>query len=231
MAALVPQPTIGPSKPALIYILGGPGVGKGSLCTPLPKQFTNIYHLSVGDHLRELLAQDSSTSTTQSFGGLDHGTFSMLMQQRQLLPTETIVSIVENALSAIANTAAASGISNPIILVDGFPRSLESAALANARWGMPRNVLFFDCPRELAEARFLNRKRSSDDSAEVFQKRYDEFERLNGEIMEMYGDIVVRVDTETRMGETWDGLHGRVSVLMEELGGTKLGSPQATQSI
>lgn len=219
---------IGSSKPALIYILGGPGVGKGSLCTPLHKQFTNVYHSSVGDHLRDLLAEDSSQSTPQSFGGLDHETFSLLMQQRQLLPTDTIVSIVDNALGEISDTAAANGVSNPIVLVDGFPRSLELAAFANARWGAPHVVLFFDCPRKLAEARFLNRKRSSDDSAEVFRKRYDEFERLNGEIMEMYGDVVVRVDTETRMGETWDGLHGRLSTLMEELGGTTSGLSQAT---
>lgn len=130
----------------------------------------------------------------------------------------------------MAVSAAAKEGSNPIILVDGFPRSLESAALANARWGVPHNVLFFDCPRELAEARFLNRKRSSDDSAEVFRKRYDESERLKGEIMEMYGDVVVRVDTETKMGQTLDGLHDRVSAFMEQLGGTKSGFPQATQS-
>ena len=111
------------------------------------------------------------------------------------------------------------------MLVDGFPRSLESASLADARWDAPRVVLFFDCPRELAEARFLNRKRSSDDSVEIFRRRYDEFEELNVEIMESYSDIVVRVNTTTGMhGETWDRLHDRVSALMEELGGTKVGT-------
>lgn len=124
MAAPVSQSITGSSKAALIYILGGPGVGKGSLCTPLTKQFANFYHLSVGDHLRDLLTQDSSPNTSQVFGGLDHATFSTLMQQRQLLPTETIVSIVESALGAISKTAAANEVSHPIILVDGFPRSL-----------------------------------------------------------------------------------------------------------
>lgn len=222
MAAPMSKMTVEPSRLSLIYILGGPGVGKGTLCSPLPKQFTNVYHLSVGDHLRDLLAQDSSQWTAQSFGGLDHEAFSMLMQQRQLLPTETIVSIVDNALRVIAGTAAASGVSNPIVLIDGFPRSLESASLADTRWGAPQVVLFFDCPRELAEARFLNRKRSSDDSVEIFRMRYDEFEKLNGEIMEIYSDIIVRVNTTTEMhGETWDDLHDRIGALMEELGGTK----------
>ena len=222
MAAPMSEVAAESSRLSLIYILGGPGVGKGTLCSPLSKQFTNVYRLSVGDHLRDLLAQGSPQSTAQSFGGLNHGTFSTLTQQRQLLPTETIVSIVDNALRVIADTAAASGVSNPIVLIDGFPRSLESASLADTRWGAPQVVLFFDCPRELAEARFLNRKRSSDDSVEIFRMRYDEFEKLNGEIMEIYSDIIVRVNTTTEMhGETWDDLHDRIGALMEELGGTK----------
>lgn len=228
MAATTFQLTIESWKPSLIYVLGGPGVGKGSLRTPLPKQFTNVYHLSVGDHLRELMAQNSSRTTPQPLGGLDHRTFTTLMQQRQLLPTETIVSIVDAALRAISNAATVSGISNPIVLVDGFPRSLESAAMVDARWGVPQAVLFFDCPRELAEARFLKRRRSADDSVEVFRKRYDEFERLNGGIMEMYKDIVVRIDTETGIDESWEGLHGKVSELMEKLGGIKGGVKQET---
>jgi adenylate kinase family enzyme len=150
------------------------------------------------------------------------------MQQRQLLPTENIISIVGAALRAISNTATARGIRSPIVLVDGFPRSLESAASADAHWGPPFRVLFFDCPRELAEARFLKRRRSADDSAEVFRKRYDEFERLNGEIMEIYKDIVVRVDTETEIDESWEGLHDGVSEFMEELGGIKGGAKHET---
>jgi adenylate kinase family enzyme len=174
------------------------------------------------------MAQNSSQTTPQPLGGLDHEALITLMQQRQLLPTETIVSIVGAALRAISKAAAASGIRNPIILVDGFPRSLESAAMAEARWGAPQAVLLFDCLRELAEARFLKRKRSADDSAEIFRKRYDEFERLIGEIMEMYKDIVVRVDTKTGIDESWESLHDRVSDLMEKLGGIKGGVSHET---
>jgi len=220
------QPSTKPSK--LIYILGGPGVGKGSLSVPLANQFTNVYHLSVGDHLRDLLAQDNSQSTSQSLGGLDHETFSTRMQQRELLPTETIVSIVDAALKSIYDTASASKISKPIILVDGFPRSRESAVLADARWGAPHLVLLFHCPRELAEARFLKRERSADDSAEVFRKRYDEFERLNGEIVDMYRATLIRVDTETLPWESWDRLHDKVGQLMKDLGGVKSGISHET---
>ena len=221
MASPMPQPSTKPSKPRLIYILGGPGVGKGSLSVPLANQFTNVYHLSVGDHLRDLLTQDNSQSTSQSLGGLEYEAFSTLMQQRQLLPTETIVSIVDAALKSIYDTASASKVSKPIILVDGFPRSRESAVLADARWGAPHLALLFHCPREQAEARFLTCGRSADDSAEVFRKRYDEFERLNGEVVDMYRDTLIRVDTETLPWESWDRLHDKVGQLMKDLGGTE----------
>jgi hypothetical protein len=51
--------------------------------------------------------------------------------------------------------------------------------------------------------------------------RYDEFERLNGGILDLYSDIIVRVDTTTAMDEAWDDLHDRVGELMGRLGGTK----------
>ena len=139
MAAPMLQPTKQSSMPSLIYILGGPGVGKGSLCTPLPKEFTNVYHLSVGDHLRDLQAQDSSQSTPQSFGGLDYETFSTLMQQRQLLPTETIVSIVDTALRVIADTAAASGVSN-ITAIRSCSWTAFLVQLSRLRWLMLAGV-------------------------------------------------------------------------------------------
>ncbi|KAM0709886.1 hypothetical protein Q7P35_003929 [Cladosporium inversicolor] len=180
------------------------------------------------DHLRNLLTQDSSQTTPKPLGGLGHAAFSTLMQRRQLLPAETIVSIVDSFLKMTSSKASASGIDNPIILVDGFPRTHESAVLADVRWGAPSSVLFFDCPRELAEARFLKRRRSADDSVEIFRMRYDEFERLNGAIMQMYSDIIFRVDTTTGMGETWDGLHDKVGQLMEQLGGTKSGISHET---
>jgi UMP-CMP kinase len=53
-------------KPTLIYVIGAPGAGKGTLCALLAKHFTNIHHLSVGDHLRSLLESNAQ----QTFGGL-----------------------------------------------------------------------------------------------------------------------------------------------------------------
>ena len=52
--------------------------------------------------------------------------------------------------------------------------------------GLPTMVLWFDCPRETAEARFLNRRREGGDDRVMFAKRYAEFEANNPLIANRY---------------------------------------------
>jgi adenylate kinase family enzyme len=136
------------------------------------------------------------------------------------LPPGTIISIVDDAVKAIGKAAEEKS-ETPIVLVDGFPRDPGSAPLARLEWGDPKMVLFFDCPRALAEARFLERRRAEDDSVEVFRGRYDEVERLNKPILEFYGDKVVRVGTETDTEVTWETLKAKVRGLLGELGASE----------
>ncbi|KAM0694650.1 hypothetical protein Q7P36_005006 [Cladosporium allicinum] len=205
-------------KPTLIYVIGAPGAGKGTLCALLTKHFTNIHNLSVGDHLRGLLELNAQ----QTFGGLPAEQLRRLLQLRSLLPPATVVSIVDDAVKAIGK-ATADESETPTVLVDGFPRDPKSAPPAKLKWGDPSMVLFFDCPRALAEVRFLERRRAEDDSVEVFRGRYDEFELLNEPILKFYGDKVVRIGTESDTEVTWETLKGRVRGLLGELGASERG--------
>ena len=36
----------------IVYILGGPGVGKGTACAELARRYQQLHHISVGDILR-----------------------------------------------------------------------------------------------------------------------------------------------------------------------------------
>lgn len=144
---------------------------------------------------------------------------SKLLQLRSLLPPATIIPIIDNAVNDIRKAAAAGGSEVPIfVLVDGFSRCPESAPLAQLKWGDPSKVMFFECPRAVAEARFLERRRSPDHSVEVFRRRYDEFQRLNGRIVEFYGEKAMRIGTETCTDVTWMTLKARARGLLGELG-------------
>lgn len=48
----LPKNNINPTTMPIICILGGPGAGKGTICTALSKKYT-LHHLSIGDLLRE----------------------------------------------------------------------------------------------------------------------------------------------------------------------------------
>lgn len=39
--------------PEIVFILGGPGSGKGTQCLKLQEKYGNIIHLSAGDLLRK----------------------------------------------------------------------------------------------------------------------------------------------------------------------------------
>jgi adenylate kinase family enzyme len=54
-------------------------------------------------------------------------------------------------------------------------------------------VLLFECPREMAEARFLQRSREVGDNETMFEKRYAEYEHNNQLILDRYRDLVERV--------------------------------------
>lgn len=208
-----------PTSQSLIYVLGAPGAGKGTLCKLLASTYKNIHHLSMGDHLRSLISQTSPTQT--SLGGMDHAEVSARLQRHELLPANTIVAITRKAIEDIIENLPSTPNDSPgnhTILIDGFPRSPESAKIADITFGKPDKVLFFDCPREIAEERFLKRRRSVDDGVEVFARRYAEFERLNGDILGLYGGWIVRVGTDGETEESWEILKGIVGgiVMVEE---------------
>jgi UMP-CMP kinase len=115
--------------PPFIYILGTPGTGKGTLCPLLAKHYTNIQHLSVGDLLRNLQANPHLTA--ENLGGLAPELFAEHMKARTALPASNIIAIVETALKEIARKTTTTGKPLPTVLIDGFPRTLESAELAN----------------------------------------------------------------------------------------------------
>lgn len=90
---------------------------------------------------------------------------------------------------------------NPILLLDGFPRDI-SQLNPNLNLNLkgdflqPDLVLFFDCPREIALQRYVSRGLPGRDvDGNVFEKRFGEFERLNGELVEEFEKrgILIRV--------------------------------------
>jgi adenylate kinase family enzyme len=96
-----------PNKPTVIFVLGGPGSGKGTHCKML-KEHYDLTHYSVGDILRENLK--SGTSEAKEI--------SRLMKEGQMVPSDFVVKGIKNRILR--------GDHSKLILLDGFPRNQDN---------------------------------------------------------------------------------------------------------
>lgn len=83
-------PIFSPEEATVIYVLGGPGSGKGTQCEKLVRDY-GFKHLSAGDLLRE--EQDRPGS---EFGEL----IKSYIKEGQIVPMEVTVQLLENAMRA-----------------------------------------------------------------------------------------------------------------------------------
>ncbi|KAL7792552.1 adenylate kinase domain-containing protein [Trichoderma ceciliae] len=164
-----------PTKEGVIFVLGAPGAGKGTLCKKLATKY-GFRHISIGELLRQVVASPGANKTVVEY-----------VRRGELLTTELLFEILKPHLEE-----------GGTIILDGFPRQLDQAKAFEEKFQQPVLVLFFDCPRELAEPRVVNRKQGREgDNAETFRKRYNEFLELNPPLLHRYEESgkLVTIDT------------------------------------
>ena len=145
-------------KPGVIFVLGGPGAGKGTQCGRLVDKY-GYTHLSAGDLLR-----------AERKSGSDQGQMiDEYIKEGKIVPVEVTVRLLTQAMQADGGKR---------FLVDGFPRNTNNVS----GWQQVvrdsinlGGVLFYDCPEETMEARLLERGKTSgrtDDNIESIRKRF-----------------------------------------------------------
>lgn len=126
-----PRPAL--PAPNVVFILGGPGAGKGTMCE-LAKDQLGWTHLSTGDLLRD----------ERKRGGPTAATIEKFITAGQLVPNEITVKLLKDAME---NVMRIEGKLN--FLLDGFPRSLNNMEGWYEIYGkdcvLPR-MLYFECP-------------------------------------------------------------------------------------
>ena len=146
----------------VIFVLGGPGSGKGSLCTLIQDEFEYV-HLSAGDLLR------AETRISGPVSNIIDKTIS----QCGVVLGEITVGILSKAMKSSKGTH---------FIIDGFPRNLENL-LAWYNTMTETTVVPFVINLDLKEedllARFLERgksfERTADDSTDMIINRSTTF--------------------------------------------------------
>jgi UMP-CMP kinase len=174
-------------KPNVVFVLGGPGAGKGTMCE-LAKLQLGWTHLSTGDLLR----------AEHEAGGATAATIEDFMTAGKLVPNEIIVTLLRNAMETITRST---GKNN--FLLDGFPRSVSNLEGWYEIFGeeakLPK-MLYLECPFTILEKRILGRARytgRSDDNVESMKLRFDTFKAETLPIVELFRSRGKCVDIDT----------------------------------
>ncbi|XP_024516087.1 UMP-CMP kinase 3 isoform X1 [Selaginella moellendorffii] len=154
--------------PKVIFVLGGPGSGKGTQCAKIVEKF-GFVHLSAGDLLRAEINSGSANGTM----------IQNMIQEGKIVPSEVTVKLLQKAMAESGKDK---------FLIDGFPRNQENRAAFEAVTGIePEFILFFDCPQEEMEVRLLGRNQGrSDDNIETIRKRFKVFVESSLPVVDHY---------------------------------------------
>lgn len=180
------SPVFNPEEVTVVYILGGPGSGKGTQSTHLVEHY-GFTHLSAGDLLRE--EQDREGS---EYGEL----IKSYIKDGLIVPMEVTVKLLENAMRAKLDSSGKGR-----FLIDGFPRKMDQAAFFEQAVCPSTCTVFLNCPEEVMRKRLLHRGLTSgraDDNEESIVKRFRTFVETSMPVVDHFAqeDRVVKVEAD-----------------------------------
>ncbi|GAA6091305.1 UMP-CMP kinase isoform X1 [Tachysurus ichikawai] len=165
-------------KPQVVFVLGGPGAGKGTQCAKIVQNYSYT-HLSAGDLLREERNRKGSES-----GQL----IDRYIKEGKIVPVEITINLLSMAMDKTMKED-----ENKIrFLIDGFPRNednLQGWSKVMDDKADVKFVLFFDCSNEVCINRCLERGKSSgrtDDNKESLEKRIQTYLQSTRPIIDLY---------------------------------------------
>ncbi|KAF1959688.1 P-loop containing nucleoside triphosphate hydrolase protein [Byssothecium circinans] len=171
-------------KPQFVSVLGPPGSGKGTQCALLKEQY-RCEHISVGDLLRSEADDPESPYAAILQENLKHG---------RIGTKEMTVGIMKRKVDELVKQG------EEIILLDGFPRKVETAEYFEKTVGPLQLIIVLVCSDEVLEKRLLERSRADDDM-ETIRKRITVFKETTVKVAEAYREngIVVEVNADDEL--------------------------------
>ncbi|XP_030258445.1 UMP-CMP kinase [Sparus aurata] len=168
-------------KPQVVFVLGGPGAGKGTQCSKIVEGYSYT-HLSAGDLLREERAREGS-----QVGQL----IDSHIKEGKIVPVEITIKLLRTAMEDTMQKDE----KKFRFLIDGFPRNEDNLQGWNTVMEDKADVkfvLFFDCSNEVCIQRCLERGKSSgrtDDNRESLEKRIQTYLQSTRPIVDQYAKL------------------------------------------
>eukprot|EP00802_Teleaulax_amphioxeia_P017769 Tamp_17935.p1 GENE.Tamp_17935~~Tamp_17935.p1 ORF type:complete len:364 (+),score=49.15 Tamp_17935:55-1092(+) len=148
-------------RPRVVFILGGPGSGKGTQCSLLTENFRSVTHLSAGDLLRA--ERDSGSEQGDMINAY--------MKEGKIIPVAVTAGLLKKAIEGQRGKS-------EVFLIDGFPRNDDNLRGWNEIVGDSVQVefmLLMECSEEVMLSRLIQRGAGSgrvDDNEDTIRKRF-----------------------------------------------------------
>lgn len=189
-----------PDQVSVIFVLGGPGSGKGTQCAKLVKEYQFV-HLSAGDLLRAEQAREGS-----KYGDL----IKHYIKEGLIVPQEVTIALLKNAIATNFENGKTK------FLVDGFPRKMDQAITFEKQVVPSKFTLFFECPEQVMLERLLERGKTSgrtDDNIESIKKRFRTFIDTSMPVVEHFEkqSKVVKVRCDDPVDTVFNHVQGAIN--------------------
>jgi len=185
------------AKLPVIFVLGGPGCGKGTQCERIVAQY-GYTHLSSGDLLRDEVGSGSQRGKE----------LNAIMERGELVPLEVVLELLGEAM--LAKVSSSKG-----FLIDGYPREQAQGVQFESSILPCTKVLYFDVPDDVMVARLLHRAKTSgrvDDNEETIKKRLATFHQHSEPVISYYhakcSSIVATASPDEVFAEVQKALEG-----------------------
>mmetsp|Transcript_12668 Transcript_12668/g.41509 ORF Transcript_12668/g.41509 Transcript_12668/m.41509 type:complete len:240 (-) Transcript_12668:230-949(-) len=191
----------------VVFVLGGPGSGKGTMCARIVEKYGWV-HLSAGDLLRAERKDPTSK---------DGELINEFIKEGKIVPVEITLKLLQKAMDK-------SGAAD--FLVDGFPRNLDNydGWVANMAHVDVPSLLYLETSEEVMQDRILRRAEDavnsgnatrSDDNVDSIKKRFKTYLDSTMPIIDTFKqlDKVHLVDSTPEPDVVFDG----VSQLFDKL--------------
>lgn len=115
------------NKVPIIWVLGGPGSGKGTQCDRIVAKY-HFSHFSTGDLLRDEVKSGSAKGQQ----------LTELMTRGDLVPNDEVLALLKAAMEKVADTTVG-------YLIDGYPREKDQGAAFEMQIAPVDIILYFEC--------------------------------------------------------------------------------------
>uniref|UniRef100_A0A8C0RET5 Nucleoside-diphosphate kinase n=1 Tax=Canis lupus familiaris TaxID=9615 RepID=A0A8C0RET5_CANLF len=157
-------------KCKIIFMIGGPGSGKGTQCEKLVKKY-GFTHLSTGELLRNELSSESERSKL----------IRDIMDRGDPVPSGIILELLKEAMGASLSDTKG-------FLIDGYPQEVKQGEEFGRRIGDPHLVICMDCSADTMTNRLLQRSQGSPsvEDTTTIAKRLETYYRASIPVIAYY---------------------------------------------